>query len=178
MRVLFEEYQYRLFNLPVNICVRGMPSSSFGDDSNGRELHMLDVHFGVLIKERLYLTLQILIGGECAGILSYPDGLEIFGRVLIWTFTTLYAMLISSSQEGYPGMHTSSLPLLAERAGGEARYDRHGATALSLPKPGRFSSVLPPRSGLPKVLTRDQATSDRDAPPWSWRPRYGARIED
>ena len=57
-----------------------MPSSRFGDDRNGRELHVSDVHVWGLIKELLDLTLQLLIGGESAGVLSYPDSLEIFIR--------------------------------------------------------------------------------------------------
>lgn len=61
MHVFLEEYHYRLFHLPINICIRGPPRSSFGDDSNGRKLHMLDVHVRVLIKELLYLTLRIFI---------------------------------------------------------------------------------------------------------------------
>lgn len=57
-----------------------MLSSRFGDDRNGRELHVSDVHVWVLVKELLDLTLQIFIGGESAGVLSYPDGFEIFIR--------------------------------------------------------------------------------------------------
>ena len=78
--ILVEEYQYRLFHLPVNIRVRGMTSSGFGDDRNGRELHVSVGHVWVLIKELLDFTLEILLGGESSGVLSYPDSPEIFIR--------------------------------------------------------------------------------------------------
>ena len=57
-----------------------MTSSRFGDDRNGRELHVSVVHVWVLIKELLDFTLEILLGGESSGVLSYPDRPEIFIR--------------------------------------------------------------------------------------------------
>jgi insertion element IS1 protein InsB len=87
-------------------------------------------------------------------------------------------MLMPSSKEGCHGTYASFLSLLSERSGNETWQDRYRETALSVPKPGVFPSILPARSGVQGALTGDQTASDRDASQWQWHPRYGTRVED